>query len=92
MVGSGWEGGGGPRRSRALAFTALVAEKTSFFGLDLGMDADLLGEIQRTPDGRCGDGFRDEKNECKREGSMEFQMGAKAYPVTGLNARVLTQI
>ena len=42
MVGSGCEGGGVPRRSRALAFTALVGEKTSFFALDLGIGADLL--------------------------------------------------
>jgi hypothetical protein len=37
-VGRGREGGGAPRRSRALALTALEAEKTRFVCLDLAME------------------------------------------------------
>jgi hypothetical protein len=44
--------------------------------LDGAMDADLLSEVQRTPDGRCVEGFRDEKS-GGREDSMRLQRGAK---------------
>jgi hypothetical protein len=43
-----------PKRSRAFALTALVTEKTCFFGLDLLMGAALLRNVQRNAPGACG--------------------------------------
>jgi hypothetical protein len=57
-----------------LAFTALVVEKTSFFALGFGMRTDLLGEVQRTPDGRLIYRIRDEKNASPGDGDESFVM------------------
>ena len=47
-VGNGCEGGGVPRRSRAFALTAVVAEKTFFLDLDGDFGMVVAGSLWGT--------------------------------------------
>jgi hypothetical protein len=73
LVFDGGERVGRWRRAKALAgvgFYGFGRGEDLLFAVDLldldeGIDADLLGEVQRTPDGRCVEALRDEKMRVK---------------------------